>query len=168
MSLKEVPLGGLCLSAFLIVRDSSGRTLLGKINPGAPWDHIGALDSGRIEIYRKGWMLPSSHLIVHESPQAALRRIASEQLEIQDLPISEPRVITEVYRPRNFADLDEHWDIEFISFASCETGSIPEHTLAFAELRMFDPRTMKRSEIARSHDDVLESAGVVLPDMLDL
>lgn len=137
---------------------------MGKINPEAPWDHIGALDPARIELHRKGWMLPSSHLILHESPQDAFRRIASEQLEMPELPISEPWVVSEVYRPKNFADLDEHWDIEFISFASREADGLPRRTLAFAELRMLDPGRTKRTEIARSHEEILASAGIVLSD----
>ena len=165
MSLKEIPLGGLCLSAFLIVRDSSGKVLMGKINTEAPWDHLGALDPARIELHRKGWMLPSSHLIVHESPQLALRRIGVEQLEMPVLSISEPIVISEVYRPRNFADSDEHWDIEFVSFALEEEDRVPSRTLAFSELRMLDPKMMKRGEIARSHEDILASAGIALLDL---
>src|SRR5579872_5626612 len=134
MSLKEIPPGGICLSSFLIVRDD-GRVLMGMIDAGAPWDHLGALDSKRIEMHSKGWMLPSSHLIVHESPQRAAKRIAVEQLELPDLVITEPRVVSEVYPPRYFPDQSEHWDLEFISFASSKAEKIPLKTVAFRELR---------------------------------
>ena len=85
VTLREIPLGGLCLSAFLVLRDEHDRFLMGKIDPDAPWDHLGALDRRRIEEHRKGWMLPSSHLIVHESPKDAAMRIAKEQLELDGL-----------------------------------------------------------------------------------
>jgi hypothetical protein len=162
MSLKEIPPGGLCLSAFLVVRDNSANVLMGKLDPQAPWDHLGALDQKRIELHRKGWMLPSSHLMVHESPQDATRRIAKEQLEMPDLIISEPKVVSEVYPPRYFPDLNDHWDIEFISFSRAEPKSIPARSRAFLELKWIDPKTTKRSEIARSHEDILASAGIDL------
>lgn len=164
MSLKEVPLGGLCLSAFLIVRGHTGKMLMGKIDPEAPWDNLGALDPVRIKLHSKGWMLPSSHLIVHESPQDAMERIALEQLEITDLEITDPRVVSEVYPPKYFPDLNEHWDLEFISFAI--TDEVPKRTRAFRELQLLDPVTLKRSEIARSHEDVLASAGIILSSSL--
>jgi hypothetical protein len=162
MSLKEIPLGGLCLSSFLVVRDISSNVLMGRIDPDAPWDHVGALDPFRIRIHSKGWMLPSSHLIVHESPQDAARRIAAEQLEVTDLVISEPKVVSEVYPPKLFPDLNEHWDLEFISFASSDASGIPSRSRAFRELRFLDPGSLKRSEIARSHEDILSSSGITL------
>lgn len=162
MSLKEVPAGGLCLSVFLVVRNSLGGVLMGKIDPNAHWDQIGALDPTRIELHRKGWMLPSSHLIVHESPQSAARRIAAEQLELPELIISEPKVVSEVYSPRYFADLNDHWDVEFIFNSSSEGLNIPNRTGAFSELRMLDPTKLRRSEIARSHEDILASVGIQL------
>jgi len=105
-------------------------------------------------------MLPSSHLIVHESPQDAAARIALEQLELNDLVISEPKVVSEVYPPKYFPDFDEHWDLEFISFSSCDAERIPSRSRAFKELKLFE--TPKRSEIVRSHEDVLSSAGIEL------
>jgi len=162
LSLKEIPPGGLCLSVFLLVQDGSGKVLLGKIDPNAPWDHIGALDRERIEIHRKGWMLPSSHLIVHESPQDACKRIEMEQLELSDLVISDPKVVSEVYPPKQIPDLDEHWDIEFIFSATFEADKLPSRTKAFSELRLIDPKVVRRSEIARSHEDILTSVGIPL------
>jgi len=133
---------------------------MGKLDPLAPWDHIGALDPKRIELHRHGWMLPASHLMVHESPQAAIKRIASEQLELLDLEISDPKIISEVYPPRYFQDLADHWDLEFISFASVR--SVPHRTRAFLELALIDPKVTRQSEIARSHEDILASVGIEL------
>ena len=41
--MPEVPEGGLCLSAFLVITDeqNSNSVLMGHLNPQAPWDHIG-------------------------------------------------------------------------------------------------------------------------------
>src|SRR6266508_3319837 len=79
-STTEIPEGGVCLSAFLIVAQAGqpSRILMGHMNPEAPWDHIGALDPKRVEVHSRGWMLPSSHLIFLESPEDAARRIARD------------------------------------------------------------------------------------------
>src|SRR5256885_14320646 len=67
-SITEIPAGGVCLSAFLIVTEAGhpAKLLMGHMNPEAPWDHLGALDPSRVEVHSRGWMLPSSHLIFQE------------------------------------------------------------------------------------------------------
>jgi len=164
LTTKEIPIGGLCLSSFLIVNESIARetVVMGKLNPSAPWDHLGALDPKRIEMHSKGWMLPSSHLIVHESPQDAARRIAQEQLDLKDPEISGPKVISEVYSPKQFPDLEKHWDIEFIF--TTVNSKIPARTLALRELKYINPAETRKSEIARSHEDILASLGYTLLD----
>ena len=83
--MKELPDGGMCLSSFLVISESdSKRVLMGHLNPKAPSGSLGALDESRIQAHSKGWMLPSSHLIVHESPQEAAARILKEQLGIDN------------------------------------------------------------------------------------
>src|SRR5579864_6351287 len=144
MSLKEIPSGGMCLSAFLVIGEtkSKNNVLMGRIDPSAPWDHVGALDPKRIELHSKGWMLPSSHLIVHESPQEAARRIGLEQLELDNIEISEPKVVSEVYPPKFFPDVAEHWDLEFI-FSSVHPF-IGKRSTAFQELKFIIPEQTKR------------------------
>jgi ADP-ribose pyrophosphatase YjhB (NUDIX family) len=160
-SVIEIPAGGVCLSAFLIVTETGNpaKVLMGRLNPQAPWDHIGALDPSRIHVHAQGWMLPSSHLIFHESPGDAARRIAREQLELPDLPLSEPRVVSEAYTPKRFPDTPTHWDIEFLFRGELPAADVP-HPRAWAELSFVDVRRTAKSEIARSHEDVIESAGL--------
>ncbi len=159
--MPEVPEGGLCLSAFLVLaeRGYPGRVLMGHLNPAAPWDHIGALDSTRVAAHGKGWMLPSSHLLVHEAPQDAAKRIAREQLERPDLAFGEPRVFSEVATPKRFPGLASHWDLEFVFLAEWPGRAAPSAG-AWSELRFIDVATTPRSAIARSHEDVLELAGL--------
>jgi len=160
-SITEIPVGGVCLSAFLIVtaaRDPE-KVLMGHMNPDAPWDHIGALDRSRAEVHSRGWMLPSSHLIFQESPGDAARRIAREQLELPHLPLSKPEVVSEAYTPRRFPDAPTHWDIEFLFRGELPAADVP-HTAAWKELAFVDLRRTAKSEIARSHEDVIESAGL--------
>jgi len=160
-SITEIPVGGVCLSAFLIVTEVGDprKVLMGHMDPGAPWDHIGALDPSRIEVHSRGWMLPSSHLIFQESPGDAARRIAREQIEVPDLPLSEPKVVSEAYTPRRFPDGPRHWDIEFLFRGELPAAGVP-HAAAWTELVFVDLRRTAKSEIARSHEDVIESVGL--------
>jgi ADP-ribose pyrophosphatase YjhB (NUDIX family) len=158
---KEIPDGGLCLSSFLVLSENSDpkSVLLGHMDPKGPWDHIGALDQSRAEIHSKGWMLPSCHLMIHESPQEAASRIAREQLGIsKDLKLKDPKVVSEVYTPKRFPDLSQHWDLEFIFLGSIDEKELGK-TGAWLDLKFLNPSSVERSSIARSHEDILESAG---------
>lgn len=159
--MPEPPAGGLCLSAFLVITEKghANRVLMGHLNPEAAWDHIGALDPSRTEVHRKGWMLPASHLIVRESPQEAARRIGHEQLGLPDLSVGEPKVVSEVSTPRRFPDKPAHWDLEFIFRGELEASGVRE-AAAWTELRFVDLDVTPKSAIARSHEDILESAGL--------
>ncbi len=137
---------------------------MGHINPEAPWDHIGALDPSRVEVHRTGWMLPSSHLILRESPQSAAQRVLREQLEIENLELSEPKVVSEVYRPRRFPKLPEHWDIELIFKGRLGKNEVPAPR-AWTELKFIDLRVTSKTDIARSHEDILEYAGLKFGQM---
>jgi ADP-ribose pyrophosphatase YjhB (NUDIX family) len=161
--MPEVPEGGLCLSAFVIITDieNPNSALMGHLNPKAPWDHIGALDASRVEVHSKGWMLPSSHLIVYESPQDAAKRILREQLEITTLDLNGPQVVSETYTPKRIPNLPRHWDIEFIFKGKMSRADIPKKTIAWTELGFVDLDVANKKDIARSHEDILESAGLV-------
>ena len=160
-SVTEIPDDGVCLSAFLIVTEArdSKKVLMGHMNPKAAWDHIGALDPSRVEAHSHGWMLPSSHLIFRESPVDAARRISREQLELPDLALSGPTVVSEVYTPRRFPGTAHHWDIEFLFRGQLGAADVP-HPTAWKELAFVDLRRTSKSEIARSHEDIIESSGL--------
>lgn len=160
--MNEIPDGGLCLSAFLVIsRPNSQEILMGHLNPAAPWDHIGALDQSRIEAHSKGWMLPSSHLVVNESPQDAARRIIREQLNESSIALSNPIVVSDVYTPKRFPNLPNHWDIEFIFKGECTT--LPSSS-AWSELRYIQTNQISRQDMARSHEDIVKSAGFGFAD----
>src|SRR5271154_1573491 len=97
LTTHEIPEGGLCLSSFVLVTQAGkpGLVLLGRLNSGAPWDHIGALDPERVRAHSKGWMIPASHLMLKESPVDAARRVVKEQLEMDKLTLSGPQVVSE-------------------------------------------------------------------------
>lgn len=162
--MSDVPEGGLCLSAFLVITDAQNpnSVLMGHLNPKAPWDHIGALDQSRVDAHSKRWMLPSSHLIVYESPQEAAKRILREQLEVEDdLPLLGPQVVSETYTPKRFPNLHHHWDIEFIFKGKLSKYHIPKPHV-WSLLDFVNLNSINTSEIARSHEDILEAAGMTV------
>lgn len=163
--MPEVPAGGFCISAFVMLSpaDDRARVLLGHLNPDAPWDHLGALDPGRVEAHRHGWMIPSSHLMVRESPDAAAQRILAEQLQLPAMPLDGPKVVSEVSTPRRFPEAKGHWDLEFL-YRGTTTERIPPSSVAWTELKFVDLRRTSTRDIARSHEDVLLSAGFRMLD----
>lgn len=131
---------------------------MGRMNPEFAWDHIGALDPKRVEVHGRGWMLPSSHLIFQEGPQEGAQRILREQLEAPYLQLSGPQVVSEVHTPRRFPERPAHWDLEFI-FRGEWPEAQPPKAPAWRELKFVDTRTVGKQNIARSHEDILASAG---------
>lgn len=149
---REIPEGGICLSAFLVIGEKGHpeRILMGHLDPSAPWDHIGALDAERAEVNSKGWMLPSSHLLLGESPEAAAERITKEQLGLPMLELDGPYVYSEVYGAKN------HWDLHFVFIG--ERDQVAQHPV-WSELTFVDVNETPRDNIARYHEDILALIG---------
>jgi ADP-ribose pyrophosphatase YjhB (NUDIX family) len=149
--MKKMPEGGMCISAFVIIskRDEPESVLMGKLDKTGSWDHIGALDSKRVERLSSGWMLPSSHLILYETPEGAARRILREQLNIRGLKLDGPLTFADTSGPEN------HWDIGFIYWGTRET---PPSSPVWRELRFVKPNELRNEEVVRSQIDVLAYA----------
>jgi ADP-ribose pyrophosphatase YjhB (NUDIX family) len=149
---KEVPEGGFCISAFVIIskKNKPEQVLMGRINKKAAWEHVGALDPERMERHSVGWMLPSSGLLLGESPRQAANRILNEQLNAPEQILEGPSVFSEVYGPMN------HWDLEFLFLG--ERDSTPENDL-WRELKFIDITKTRRAEIVRGHEDILAHVG---------
>jgi len=150
--MNTVPQGGMCISAFLVIskKGEPGNVLMGRINKNAEWDHIGALNGKRLERFASGWMLPSSHLILFETPEGAARRILREQLGIKNQAL---------HGPLTFADTSgtaNHWDLGFIFSGERETTPF---NAAWDDLKFVEVGKLKRDEIVRSQLDVLAYAG---------
>src|SRR2546427_10403315 len=146
LRLSEIPEGGFCLSAFLVISNSRNpkEVLLGRLNPEAPWDNIGALDPPRVELNKNGWLLPASHLIVGESPQEAAKRILREQLELSEQKLEEPMVFSEVYGEHS------HWHLEFVFLGKRESV---KSTPACRELRVGGSSHLRKEDVARLRED---------------
>ncbi len=155
-----VPEGGLCLSAFLLIRQigSPDRVLLGRVHPNASWDELAALDSRRLKGMEKSWVLPASHLLFFESPHEAARRILKEQLHLTDLPLEGPRVFSESYGRSDLPDAELHWDVHFIFRGDLEKGAVPRAP-EWAELKWMDPKALLPNDFGRNHGDIIRLAG---------
>ena len=149
---REIPGGGFCLSAFVVLNETghADRILMGHLNPSEPWDHIGALDAERAQANSQGWMLPSSHLQIGESPEAAAERILKEQLGLPTQNLRGPFVYSEIYGAKN------HWDLEFVFVG--ERDQVAQHP-AWTELQFVDVNETPRDAIARYHEDILAHIG---------
>jgi len=156
----QIPEDGVCLSAFLLVTDPNDahRVLVGHVDPAADWSRFGALGGDRLVRTAKRWMLPASHLLEYEGPSEAARRIATEQLERPDLPIPEPRVVSDAYARPDAPG--RHWDFHFLYRTTWPAGA-PLRARPWTGLEFVDPRAVPASEFARSHDDILRFAGLL-------
>jgi ADP-ribose pyrophosphatase YjhB (NUDIX family) len=150
--MNTVPEGGMCISAFLVISRKGARSevLMGRINKNAEWDHIGAIPSKKLEGLASGWMLPSSHLILYETPEGAARRILREQLGVRNQELEGPLAFVDT------SGTPSHWDIGFIFTGEREAAP---SSSAWDELRFVDVSKLKRDEVIRSQFDVLAYAG---------
>ena len=155
-----LPPDGMCLSSFVLLSrpERLEEVLVGRINPDAPWDSIGALDAHRVQLNCEGWMLPSCHLLWFESPHDAALRILKEQLGLDGVVLSGPQIFSEMYRPRRHPERGEHWDLEFLFRGVVPPTWTAAHP-AWRELRWVNPSETPRTDFTRSHDEVLELAG---------
>jgi ADP-ribose pyrophosphatase YjhB (NUDIX family) len=161
VSIHQIPEDGFCLSAFVIATASRDpyRVLLGRLDPSAPWDQIGALTSDRVAAHAGGWLLPACQLVYGESPDEAAARIVREQLGGLALRFGPPTIVSEVYAPRRHPDARGHWDLLFVYRATC--SETPERLpTPWKVLEFVDVRKARKADFRRSHDEVLETAGL--------
>ena len=150
---RELPAGGMCLSAFLFAR--RGREiLLGKYRDDARWEALAGLDESRRRIHSAGWTIPASQMKYGEDPRAAARRIAEEILGIQGVKLSEPRAEVDLYEPKRFPGRF-HYDVWFLVDGTPPKGWALKAPPWYAELAWKDPATTAPSEYARGHEDVV-------------
>ncbi|TLZ50814.1 MAG: NUDIX hydrolase [Methanobacteriota archaeon] len=149
----SLPPGGMCLSAFLFVKQG-GKILLGKYADDPRWEELAGLDGDRRRAHGKGLTVPASHLKYGEDPRDAAKRVGEEVLGIGGMTYTEPRIEVDLYEPKRFSGR-LHYDMWFLVDA---TLSKP-HALAappwYAELGWYDPTTMPAGAYARGHEDVV-------------
>ncbi len=157
---SRVPDDGMCLSAFVLLHPPGGRgrVLVGRVEPSPRWARAGNLTLERARVASAGWMLPSSHLELFEGPDAAGRRIVTEQLGLPDLPLPPPRVVSEAYR-REGSARDPHWDLSFL-FEAEWPGARPLSHPLWKELALVEVARTPADRFVRGHGDILGLAGL--------
>lgn len=160
-ALWNVPDRGLCLSAFVILheRGRPERVLVGKINPAAPWERLGALDPDRRRVSEGRWILPASQLLWFESPDDAASRVGAEMLGRPELELQGPDVYSEAYGRDDVSGIDRHWDLQFVFHGELDRPPSPLPD-AWSDLRFVEVPRTPRSEFGRNHGDVLELVGL--------
>ena len=158
---SEVPDNGMCLSVFLVLSPPGdpGAVLLGKVDPTADWWEVGALDPKRVESIGERWMLPSSQLLLFESPADAARRILKEQLATPPIPLDGPLVFSDPSARPGTPGHDPHWDVHFVYRGTWSSSTVPAAP-AWKHLEFREVARTGRAEFARDQGDVLELAGL--------
>lgn len=159
LGVRDVPVDGFCISTFLVISTPANpeSVLMGKIDPSGPWDHLGAMFPELVLVASKGWILPSSHLLLFESPDASAKRILTEQVGAEDVRLSQPKVFSEVYNQKG---RENHWDIQFVYQGKLAPDSLADMGGVWKELRFLDVSTLSRAELARSNGDILVRVGL--------
>jgi len=152
----RAPPGGLCLSAFLFLRNERGEVLLGRYAEDSRWAALTGLDAGRVRRYSTGWTVPASHLKLGEDPRDAALRVAREILGVDGLRLGEPRVATFVYELDRLPG-ERHHDVCFLLDTAAPRGLRVEPPPWYAALAWHDLATLPASAYARGHDDVAEA-----------
>lgn len=157
----HIPTEGVCISAFVFVRNRSQEVLLGRPRPHRNWPEKGCVPLWRLlEVAGHGeWTIPASHFLMEEDPEAAARRVADVWA---GLPKMQPSLVTVSSErmaaggatrrgrknpPRN------HWALCFLY--ELRTDMAPERRPGWSELRFFTLREARATPIGRGHGDLL-------------
>lgn len=161
---QHVPKGGVCLSAFLVVRNRKGDVLLGRPRRHRAWPERGCLPYWRLEplMETNSWVLPASHLLMEEHPEQAAARVARVWAR---LPRVAPRLIAldssrmptgrSVGRGRGRRPL-YHWAVGFVYEVRTDRSPLPAPW--WREIRFVPVNQLRRLRIGRSHRDLLRYA----------
>ena len=159
----HVPEGGFCVSAFLIVRDRRGAILLGRPRLHEAWPDRGCVPFWRLRefIRERVWVLPASHFLMDEAPEAAAKRVARDWA---GLPSSSPKLVTvtsELFptggtlRAGRSRHPVNHWALCFIFDVS--TGARHRTPPSWEELRFFSGEELRTLRIGRGHEDLIRA-----------
>jgi ADP-ribose pyrophosphatase YjhB (NUDIX family) len=158
---SHIPVGGFCVSAFLIVRNRKGDVLLGRPKEHKDWPEKGCLPIWRVRAVQAegGWILPASHFLMDESPEHAAKRIMVSWAGISS---GSPRLLgveseimstgASVGSGRSHRRAN-HWALCFVY--ELKTNRLPEPPRAWAELKFIPVRELRKIHLGRSHGDLL-------------
>jgi ADP-ribose pyrophosphatase YjhB (NUDIX family) len=161
--LINVPVGGVCLSAF-IVASKNGAVLLGLPKAGPEWAEKGGERlSGAKELERgNSWILPATHLLIGETPDDASVRIARNFTGLSGKP--EFAMIQSHTRPAKIwfkhVGKSVHWDLCFVYHL--EIARPPKNPKPWwKDLRLYAQEEIRGLNIGRGHRDILKEGGYI-------
>ncbi|MCI4335798.1 MAG: hypothetical protein L3K17_01180 [Thermoplasmata archaeon] len=161
----HVPNGGVCLSAFVKVRNRDGDVLLGRPRSNPIWTERGCLPPWRVrEIQRAGeWILPASHLMMGEHPDRAAERIARDFLglphaSLRFLGIDSGKMLPRRQRGRSSPRPGRfHWTLGFVYETT--PAELPPPLPSWTELKFLPTSRRGAVRIGRAHRDIIAAAG---------
>jgi len=160
----HVPAAGVCLSAFVIVRNRRGDILLGRPRRHRAWPERGCLPYWRVrDIEERGeWILPASHLLMEEAPSTAARRIARVFGGVRSgrprlIAIDSSRMGTGQWTGRGRSrHRVHHWAIGFVY--EVRTGRGPPSAPWWSETKFVPVSKLRQARIGRGHRDLIRYA----------
>jgi ADP-ribose pyrophosphatase YjhB (NUDIX family) len=155
----QVPKGGTCISAFLVLTGKGGF-LAGKMAKPDVWVDKFLVGENFAPKYASSgkWMLPASHLKYGEKPDDAAKRILTEQLGLGNVKLAFGQVQSHLSGDPNDPD-SAHWDICFI-YEGRVKGEVPRPEW-FSELTFLKPKNVSAQDFTRGHGDVLKELGTI-------
>jgi ADP-ribose pyrophosphatase YjhB (NUDIX family) len=157
----DAPAGGLCLSAFAILR-REGKFLVGKPRPHAKWTewapnwdvYDAALAQQQFEL----WRLPAAYLKEGEGPDDTARRIVLEQVGAQRCFVKQARVLP-FHDPSSRFPGEKHWDLCFVYDVDAEPAPSAELPW-WRELRWVDAGDLASDDFGSSIGDLVQALGM--------
>ena len=155
----QVPKGGTCLSAFLVLKGKNG-VLAGKMAKPEVWVERFFVGEAFAPKYASSgkWLLPASHLKYGEKPEDAAKRILTEQLGLSGVKLKFSQVQSHLSGDPNDPE-GAHWDICFVYEGTLrDKVAKPEW---FSELDYLKPTKLSADDFTRGHGDILKELGVI-------
>lgn len=148
--------GGLCLSAFVLLRKAD-KVYVVRPADDARWkdDWAPNLRIYAPDALARQWGLlrfPAAYLREGEHPDAAVQRVLREQLRLDGARILQTRVHSFYGESRRFPGVP-HWDLVFVAEAVTQEEPHPGRWVAEGAWRA--PATLKAEEFGSAHGDLL-------------
>ncbi len=164
----NVPPGAICLSSFVVVKNSS-QILVGKMAKPEIWIDRFFVGEDRAPIYVSSgkYLVPASHLAWYESPLEAARRVMADQVLLPELKDQIRLLDVQSHvsgDPTNESE-PPHWDICFV-YETNVPAKIAKNLARpewFQDFGFISSAMLTREHFTRGHGDVLDIAGVIGP-----
>ena len=155
----QVPKGGMCLSAFLVLKGKNG-VLAGKMAKPEIWVERFFVGEAFAPKYASSgkWLLPASHLKYGEKPEDAAKRILTDQLGLSGVKLTFSQVQSHLTGDPKDPEAG-HWDICFVyEGALKDKAAKPEW---FSELDFLKTSNLSADDFTRGHGDILKELGII-------